>query len=61
MGNQQAVSEPKEEEDPFTKDVRELFYVDERLERISHPQRRLLSQDARTIDTYMTDQMRREL
>ncbi len=55
------MSEPKEEEDPFTKDVRELFYVDERLERISHPQRRLLSQDARTIDTYMTDQMRREL
>jgi hypothetical protein len=63
MGNKQAVSVPSEEEeiDPFTKDVRELFYVDERLERIGHSKRRVLSQDGRTIDTYLTDQMRREL
>lgn len=51
MGNKQAVStvpSEQEEVDPFTKDVRELFYVDERLKRISNrPQRRLLSeQDA---------------
>jgi hypothetical protein len=45
MGNKQAVPVPSEEEeiDPFTKDVRELFYVDERLERIGHSKRRVLS------------------
>jgi hypothetical protein len=63
MGNKQAVSVSFEEQrDPFTKDVRELFYVDERLERIGHSKRRVLSQDGRTtIDTFLTDQMRREL
>ena len=35
--------------------------MDERLERITHPQRRAMSQDGRIIDTYLTDQMRMEL